>query len=131
MTKTFNIIITVVMIILVAAFIVSAISLQSKTDQILSTYSARREELAAKQLQIQDMIVALNSTLQSEIGKQNVIATRLGTKVNTTVSTPQPVINQPTPPPVVTNPAPQPVVTQPTPPPPVVYQPPPRVTRAS
>jgi len=132
MTKIFNAIIVVLMIALIATFIVSAVSLQSKTDKILSTYAARREELSTRQQQIQDMIVSLNSTLQTEVIKQQVIATQLGIKVNNTaitpsansVLTPPPaVVSQPTP--IVSTPVPQPVVT----PPPVTM--PTRRTRAS
>jgi hypothetical protein len=116
MAKILNTIIVMIMIALIATFIVSALSLQSKTDKILSTYSARREELAARQQQIQDMIVSLNSTLQAEMTNQQAIASDLGIKINSTISAPQPsqpVVNTN---PVVSNPPPQPpVVTQPTP----------------
>lgn len=120
MTKIFNTIIVMIMIALVATFIISAISLQDKTDKILSTYSARREELAGRQQQIQDMISSLNSTLQSEIEKQQAIATQLDIKINETASAPKPGINQNT------------TVSTPVPPAPVPPKPKPIViTRAS
>ena len=88
MTKILNAIIITVMIALIAVFIVSAISLQSKTDKVLTQYSAKREELAAKQQQIQDLIVSLNSTLSAEAVKQQQIATQLGITINTTTIAP-------------------------------------------
>jgi hypothetical protein len=99
------------MIILIATFVVSALSLQNKTDKILSTYAVRREELAARQLQIQDMIISLNSTLQAEMMQQQAIATELGIKINNTITTPAntpatPIASTPTPSPIV---VPQPV----------------------
>ena len=121
MAKIFQTIIVVLLIALVATFIVSAVSLQSKTDKILTTYAARREELAARQLQIQDMIVALNSTMQTEAVNQQALATELGVKINNTVVAP-PVVVPTTP--VVSTPVQQT-------PPPVVTQPIRRVTRAS
>ena len=124
MAKLINTIIVAVMILLIATFVVSALSLQSKTDKVLTAYSARSEELATKQQQIQDMIISLNSTLQSQMEAQQVIATQLGVKLNTTVPAPVVQPSQPvsTPTPVVSTPPPQPV---PTP------QPMRRVTRAS
>jgi hypothetical protein len=130
MTKIVNTIIGIILIALIATFIVSAVSLQGKTDTILSAYAARREELAGQQQRIQDMIAALNSTLQSEITRQQAVAAQLGIQTNNTASSPQPPISQPTPTvvtPTPTTPAPQ----VPAAPAPVVYQPSPRVTRAS
>jgi len=113
MAKLINTIIVAVMILLIATFVISALSLQSKTDKVLTTYSARREELATKQQQIQDMIVSLNSTLQSQMEAQQVIATQLGVKLNTTIPAPVVQPSQPvsTPAPVVSTPPPQPVPT--------------------
>jgi len=121
MTKIFNAIIVVLMIALIAVFIVSAVSLQSNTDKILTSYSVKREELATKQQQLQDMIVSLNSTLQSEVEKQQVIAAQLGLQLNSTVSAPTPIVTT-TPAPVVT---PAPIIAPPQP------VPTPRITRAS
>jgi len=136
MTKILNAIIVVIMIALIATFIVSALSLQSQTDQVLSTYSARREELAARQQQIQDMIVSLNSTFQSAVSQQQALSTeiqKMGVQVNTTLITPS--MNVPSAPVAV---AQQPAVSTPvvqTPAAPIVASPtPPRsrvVTRAS
>jgi len=113
MAKLINTIIVAVMILLIATFVVSALSLQSKTDKVLTAYSARSEELATKQQQIQDMIVSLNSTLQSQMEAQQVIATQLGVKLNTTIPAPVVQPSQPvsTPAPVVSTPPPQPVPT--------------------
>jgi hypothetical protein len=97
MTKTINTLIIIAMIALVATFIISAISLQSKTDKVLTSYSARREELAARQQQIQDMIVTLNSTLQSEIERQQNISAQLGIQFNDTISAPKIVANKTSP----------------------------------
>jgi len=91
MAKVLNAIIVVVMIALIATFIVSALSLQNKTDQILSTYSAKRDDLAARQQQIQDMIVSLNSTFQAAVSQQQSLSTEIqnmGVQVNTTLITP-------------------------------------------
>jgi hypothetical protein len=120
MTKIFNAIIVVIMIALIATFIVSAMAMQTKTNNILTAYSARREELAGRQQQIQDMIVSLNSTLQSEIANQRVLANELGVKINETVSAPKPVVN-------TTTTTTKPVVI----PSPVVSTPKPRVTKPS
>jgi uncharacterized protein YxeA len=119
MTKILNTIIIIVMIALIATFVVTAISLQNKTNQVLTQYSARREELATRQQQIQDMIVSLNSTLQAETIKQQEIAAQLGVQINTTAITP--LVTVPT----------TPVASTPTPQAPVIPQPRPRVTRAS
>jgi len=120
MTKILNIIIVVLMIALIATFIVSAVSMQGKTDKIAAAYALKREELLTRQQQIQDMIASLNSTLQSEIGRQQAVAAQLGTQTNSTMSAPTPII---TPAPAVPTPPPAPVVVQPAPMP--------RVTRAS
>jgi len=116
MSKILNGIIVVVMIALIATFVVSAVSIQSQTTNILSTYAARREELATRQQQIQDMILTLNATLQNEMINQQAIATELGIQVNNTNITP-PVNSVTAPPvivpttPVVSTPVQQPVVT--------------------
>jgi uncharacterized protein YxeA len=128
MTKILNAIIVVIMIALVATFIISAMSLQSRTDSILSTYSARREELAARQQQIQDMILSLNSTVQQEMGKQQALTnqiTTLGNQINSSIvaaasapivtptapTAPTPAFKATTSPTVISRPAPR-VVTR-------------------
>ena len=115
MTKILNVAIVLVMIAVVVTFVVSAISLQNKTDKILSQYSVRREELAGRQQQIQNLIITLNATVQSESENQKILAEQLGialkdinatlpnvttvtNKTNTTiniVSTPTPVVPKP------------------------------------
>jgi len=138
MAKVLNAIIVVVMIVLISTFIVSALSLQNKTDQILSTYSAKRDDLAARQQQIQDMIVSLNSTFQAAVSQQQSLSTEIqnmGVQVNTTLITPSmnvpiaptaPVVNSQPSAPVVSTPVAQAPAA-----PVVVSQPVRRVSRAS
>jgi len=129
MTKILNTIIVVIMIALIATFVVSALSLQNKSNNILTTYAARREELAAKQQQIQDMIVSLNSTFQAAVSQQQALSSEiqtLGAPINTSLITPSmnvpavpqvPSIQQSTPAvmtPVAQAPPAPVVVTQPT-----------------
>jgi uncharacterized protein YxeA len=111
MTKILNAIIIVVMIALIATFIISAVALQNKTDKVISTYSARREELASRQQQIQDMIISLNSTLQSEVGRQQNISAQLGIKFDNVKATPPASV--PVTPAVTQAPTPQVVVPTP------------------
>jgi len=118
MTKALNIIIVLAMIALITTFVVSAISLQTKTDNILLQYSVKREELATKQQQIQDIIATLNSTIQTESNNQKIMAQKLNvTLQNTTVALPTTVDNTVTKTTTTTvttpNPAPAPVISTP------------------
>jgi hypothetical protein len=79
MTKTLNIILVLAITVLITSFVVMAVSLQKKADLVLSQYSIRREELATKQQQIQDIVLTLNSTLQMELENQRTIAEQIDT----------------------------------------------------
>lgn len=88
MSKVLNIILVALMVVLVATFLVFAISLQTKTDKVLSQYAIKREELAGRQQQIQDLVATLNSTIQTEVQNQKVIADALNVTLKTTNVTP-------------------------------------------
>ncbi|MGV8086945.1 MAG: hypothetical protein ACP5N1_04910 [Candidatus Woesearchaeota archaeon] len=110
MTKVLNAILVILMIAVIATFVVTAISLQNKTEKVLSEYSIRREELAGKQQQIQDLVMTLNSTIQTESEKQQVLSEQIAVtlkNINATLPNKTAIVtNQAT---TIAPPAPKPI----------------------
>jgi predicted PurR-regulated permease PerM len=103
-----------ILIVLVSIFVIISLlglsfQIKNKTDNLITSYNARKEDLQLKQTSLESAILTLNNTLQEEKLMQQNLANELALLKNQTPST-----NPPT-----TPPAPKPT---PSPPP---------VTRAS
>lgn len=84
-TKILIVLVSVFVIILLLTF---SFQIRNKTDNLATSYNARKEDLQIKQAQLENAIIALNNTLEEERAIQQNLTNQLALLKNQSITKP-------------------------------------------